>query len=65
MQPKSSVGEEIMLICNVETNLVFLPVVRQDPLPRRAGPAPTPGRFALIPKRNNIDSNKFRISFII
>ena len=31
MQSKCSVGKEIMLICHVETNLVFLPVVRQDP----------------------------------
>ena len=55
MQPKSSVGEEIMLICNVETNLVFLPIVRQDPLPRRACSAPTLSRFVLISKRNDID----------
>ena len=64
MQPKCLVGKEKMLICHVETNLVFLPVVCQDPLPRRAWPAPTPGRFALIPKQNDIDSNQFGISFV-
>ena len=52
-----------MLICHVETNFVFLPVVRQDPLPRKPWSEPTPGRFALIPKRNDTDSNQFRFSF--
>ena len=55
MQPKCLVGKEIMLICHVETNLVFLLVVRQDPLPRRACSAPTLSRFVLISKRNDID----------
>ena len=55
MQPKCLVVKEIMLICHVETNLVFPLVVRQDPLPRRACSAPTSSRFVLISKRNGID----------
>ena len=55
MQPKCLVWKEIMLIFYVETNLVFLLVVRQDTLPRRACSAPTLGRFVLISKRNDID----------
>ena len=47
-----------MSICHVETNLVFLLVVRQDPLPRRACSAPTLGRFVLISKRNDICRSK-------
>ena len=32
---------------------------------RRARQVPTPGRFALISKRNDIDQNQFRLSFVI
>ena len=55
MQPKWLVGNEIMLICHVETILVFILVVRQDPLPRRACSASTRSRFVLISKRSDID----------
>ena len=57
MQLKFIIVKEIMSICLVEMNLVFLPAVRQNPVPRRARPAPTLGRFALISKRNDIDRN--------
>ena len=47
--------EKLMSICLEETNPIFLLSVRQDPFLCRATPAPTPGRFALISKRNNVD----------
>ena len=48
-----------MSTCLEETNHVFL--LRA----RRATPAPTPGRCVLISRRNNVDKNQFRFSFII
>ena len=59
MKLKCIIVKEIMFICFEETNHVFLLSVRQAPIPRRTTPAPTPGRFALISSRNNVDQNQF------
>ena len=48
MQFKCMIVKKNMSICRVETSHVFLLSICQDPLSRRARPAPTPGRFALI-----------------
>ena len=53
-----------MSICLVETNHVLLLSILQDSIRRRARSPPTPGRLALISKRNNIDKNKFNDSFV-
>ena len=63
MQLKFRIVKEIMPIWLVETNYAFLLSVRLYPLLRRARSPPTPGRFALIYKRNDIDQNYFRGSF--
>ena len=65
MQPSCITGNEIISICLVETYHVFLLSVRQDPIPRRAGPAPTPGKIAFISNRNDIDENQLRVIFVI
>ena len=65
MQLECRIVKEKMFICPGETNHVFLLSIRQDPLRRKASSTPTPGRFALFYKRNNIDLNKFRDSFSI
>jgi len=57
MQLKFRIVKEIMSICLVETNYAFRLSVRLDPLRRRATSPPTPGRFALIYKLNNIAQN--------
>ena len=58
MQLKCRIVKEIRSICPVETDHIFLLSIRQDPLRRRARSPPTPGRFALISKQNDIDKNK-------
>ena len=65
MQLKCIIEKEIMSICLEERNLVFLLSVCQDPLQRRATSVPTPGRLALVSKRNDIDKIQFRVSFVI
>ena len=62
MQLKCIIVKEMMFICLLETNHVFLLSIRPDPLRRRAISPPTSGRFALIPNRNYIDQNQFRDS---
>ena len=54
-----------MFICHADTNHVFLLSLRRDPLPHSAGPAPSPGSFALISKWDKTNQNQLRISFDI
>ena len=65
MQLKCRIVKVINSACLVKTNHVVLLSVHQDPLWGRSRPQPTPGRFVLIQKQNNIDQNQFWGSFNI